>query len=95
MGISVERPGEVVLNTGVLGKPDITRRLRAPIPGLNADPPRRPRDIVKYTDLDEATGRIMIAVGPKSHRCRRMSVGVSSGVETPYARRLYIGDLPI
>ena len=95
MGISVERPGEIVLNTGVLGKPGITRRLCAPIPGLNTDPPRRPRDIVKYTDLDEATGRIMIAVGHKSHRCRMMSVRVSNGVEAPYARRLYIGDLPI
>jgi len=96
MGIGVERPGEVVLNTGVLGKPKITRRLRAPIPGLNTDDrPSRPRDIVKYTDLDEATGRIMIVVGPKLRRSGTMSVHASSRVETPHAQRLYIGDLPI
>jgi len=96
IGIGVERRGEVVLNTGVLGRPDITRRLRAPIPGLNSDDrPRRPRDVVKFTDLDEATGRIMIAVGPKLRALGMMPVRVSSGVEAPHARRLYIGDLPI
>jgi len=96
MGIGVERPGEVVFNTGVLGKPDITRQLRAPIPGLNTnDRLFRPRDVVMYTDLDEATGRIMIVVGPKPHGFGMLPVRFSSEDETPYARRLYIGDLPI
>jgi len=51
--------------------------------------------VVKFTDLDEATGRIMIAVGPKLRALGMMPVRVSSGVEAPHARRLYIGDLPI
>jgi len=97
MGIDVERRGEVVLNTGVLGRPDITRRLRAPIPGLNInDRPQRPRarDVVKHTDLNEVTGRIMIAVGSRRF-CMGMSARGSRGGGPPDARRLYIGDLPI
>jgi len=93
MGVHVELRGEVVLNTGVLGKPDITRRLRAPIPGpgINGRPQRsRACDVVKYTDLDEVTGRIMIVV--ETRRLRRCARG-PGGSGPP--RRLYIGDLPI
>jgi len=89
MGIDVERRGEVVLYTGVLGEPDMTRRLRAPIPGLNANG----GPCLKYTDLDEVTGRIVIVVGPR--RMNRMSIRGSNWDDAPYARRLYIGDLPI
>jgi len=95
MSIDVGRRDEIVLiNTGVLGKPDITRRLRAPIRGLydNNGSWRRQHE-VKYTDLDEMTGRIMIAVGPG--RMGGMSLRGSDWDEAPCARRLYIGDLPI
>jgi len=85
MGFNVEEHGEIVLNTGVLGKPDVTRQLRAQLPGLY-DGPRLKRDEVKYTDLDEVTGRIMIVVGPGRGR---MSDNI------PYARRLCLADLPI
>ena len=94
MGIDVERRGEVVLNTGVLGKPDITRRLRAPIPGLDIIsrlPFGRVGDIVKYTDLDEVTGRIMIVI--EAHRRGGRCSRDPSWNGPP--RRLYIGDLPI
>ena len=80
-GMSIEAGlrGEIAFNTEVLGKTD-TRRLRAQIPGLN-DEPRITRDEVKYVDLDEETGRIMVVVGP-----------VQGNI--PYARQLYIADLP-
>jgi len=83
-GMSVETglQGEIVINTGVLGKPD-TRRLRAPIPGLN-DGPWRGRSEVKYTNLDEITGRIMVVVGTEPGR---------RSYVTPYARQLYIADI--
>ena len=82
MGIEIERRGEIVFHTGILGKPN-TRRLRAPIPGLN-EGPRFTKDEVKYTDLDEVTGRIMVVVGPVPRRRR----------DIPYAQKLYIADLP-
>jgi len=84
-GISVEteRRDEIVFNTGVLGKPD-TRRLRAPMPGLN-ECPRPAQGEVKYTDLDEVTGRIMVVVGP---------VPDQWWDEVPCVRRGYIADLP-
>ena len=81
MSIEIGWPGEFVINTGVLGRPD-TRRLRAPIPGLN-DGPRQ--DEVKYVNLDEMTGRIMVVVGPKPGRNREA---------IPYAREFYIADIP-
>ena len=62
MSIDTKQGGEIVLNTGVLGKPDITRELRAKLPGLY-DGRWYQQDRMKYTDLDEATGRIMIVVG--------------------------------
>ena len=83
MGIEVKRRGEIIFNTGVLGKPD-TRQLHALVPGLN-EGARLMQDEVKYTDLDEVTGRIIVAVGPAPRR-RRNNI--------PYARRLYIADLP-
>ena len=82
-GISTEtgRQDEIVINTGVVGKPD-TRRLRVSIPGLN-EGPRLRQDIMKYTDLDEMTGRIMIVVG---HGGTRWNMA--------YTDRFYIVDLP-
>ncbi|KAF9651048.1 hypothetical protein BDM02DRAFT_3259260 [Thelephora ganbajun] len=85
MSIDVERHGEIVFNTGELGKPDLTRQLRAPVPGLNDGPSHKQYD-VKYADLDEVTGRIMIVASSSPGR-RQGSV--------PYARRLYIADLPV
>jgi hypothetical protein len=76
MSMTEER-GEIVFNTGTLGKPD-TRRLRAQIPCLN-DGPRPTQKEIKYTGLDEMTGRIMVTVGPHGTHC---------------ARQLYIADLP-
>lgn len=52
---------EIAFNVGVLGKPD-ARRLRTPVPGPNDDP-KLSRDEVKYTDLDEVWG-VMVVVGP-------------------------------
>ena len=86
MAIGLGLHNEIAINTAVFGKPDSTRRLRAEIPGLN-DPHRRRRE-VKYMDLDEVTGRIMIVVGPVP-RCQR---GES---KTPYAQQLYLADIPI
>jgi len=83
MGVEKRRRGEIVFNTGVLGKPD-TRRLRAPIPGLN-DNSRPAHDKVWDTDLDEVTGRIMILVGPVHDR--RLDA-------IPRAQRLYIAEIP-
>ena len=86
MGVeSVGLRGKVVINTAVVGKPAITRRLCAVLPGF--DRSWRRRDEVKYAGLDEVTGRIMIVVGPMPP-CFR--VGRHS-----YARRLYLADLPV
>ena len=82
MSIEVRQGGEIVLNTGVLGKPDITRELRAKLPGRYGGPWRK-QDEVKYADLDEVTGRIMIVTGTKEYNA------------VPYARRLCLADLPI
>ena len=72
---------EIVINTGVLGKPDITRQLRVQLPGLYESHWYR-RDELKYADLDEATGRIMIVLG--SIRCSFSD-----------ARQLLLAELPI
>ena len=85
MSFGVIRGGEIVLNTGVLGKPETTRQLRAQLPGVYELLWSSSRDEVKYTDLDEVTGRIMIAVGLVP-RCRRNSY-------FPRARRLCLADL--
>ena len=77
---------EFAIDTAVFGEPDITRRLRAEIPGLDGRHHRR--DEVKYMDLDEVTGRIMIVVGPVP-RCYRKPG------RTFYAQRLYFADVPI
>ena len=74
---------EIAINTAVFGKPDSTRRLRAEIPGLDDR-----REEMKYVDLDEVTGRIVIVVGSVP-RCRR------GGNRIPYAKRLYLADIPI
>ena len=84
MSISIGQGGEIVFNTGVLGKPDITRQLRAKLPILWEGHWFR-RDEVKYTDLDEVTGRIMIVIGPGRRR----------DIKIPYARRLWLAELPI
>jgi len=81
-GMSIETGWEeqVVINTGVLGKPD-TRRLRAAIPDLNCG--GWSQNEVNCVNLDEATGRIMIVVGHE-HLMRG----------DVYAKQLYIADLP-
>ena len=83
-GMSIETGlrDEIVINTGVLGKPD-TRRLRVSIPGLNVGSRFR-KEKVKYTDLDEMTGRVMIVVGREDE----------DDEDIPYAKKLYIADLP-
>ena len=83
MGVDVKEHGEAVFKTGVLGRPGLTRLLHASLPGL-FDSYRR--DEVKYVDLDEVTGRIMIVIGTVPGRRSR---------NTPYARRLCLADLPI
>ena len=85
MGIDVKERGEAVIKTGVLGKPDLTRQLRASLPGL-WDSDSHKQDEVKYTDLDEVTGRIMVVIGTIPGRSQE---------NVPYARRLYLADLPI
>jgi len=89
MAVGFGEHGEIAINTGVFGRPDITRRLRAELPGANGRHGRR-QDVVKYADLDEVTGRIMIVAsrGPRSRRKRGRS-------KIPYARRLYLADIPI
>jgi hypothetical protein len=82
MGVS--QRGEIVVNTGVLGKPDITRQLRAPLPGQYRGYWYQ-QDEVKYTNLDEVTGRIMVVLGRRGRR--RDSI--------PYARWLCLADLPV
>ena len=78
--------GEIVINTTVFGRPDITRRLRAGLPRVNDR--RRRQEEVKYADLDEVTGRMMVVVGPVA-RCQR------GPGRAPYAERLYLADIPI
>ena len=79
---------EIVINTAALGKPGITRRLCAVLPRFD-DYHWRRREEVKYVDLDEATGRIMIVAGPIPLGFRRLTN------KTLYARRLYLADLPM
>jgi len=79
---------EIVINTVVFGRPGITRRLRAELPGVDVNYRRR-RLEVKYAGLDEVTGRIMIVVGTVPCHIR----GVSTST-IPYARRLYLADIP-
>ena len=83
IGIETEQRDEIVFNTGIRGKTD-TRRLRAPMLGPNEGPPPAQGE-VKYTDLDEVTGRIMVVVGP---------VPDQWWDEVPCAWRLYVADLP-
>ena len=82
IGTVVKQRGETVFKTGVLGKPYLTRELRATLPGRW----RAHQDEVKYTNLDEATGRIVVVIGTVVGR-RENNI--------PYARRLCIADLPI
>jgi len=86
MGVDVGLHDEIVFNMGVLGKPDMTRRLYAALPGFNKGILFE-QDEVKYVDLDEATGRIMVVVGLPSDRWGRKDV--------PYAWQLYLADLPV
>ena len=83
MGIETRRRDEIVFNTGILGESD-TRRLRAPIPGLNTGP-RPKQDKAWHTDLDEVTGRTMALVGPVPGRRQD---------DTPRVWRLYIAEIP-
>lgn len=53
MGIENRLRGEIVLHTVTLENPNLTIRLRALIPGLNANPSW---DESKYVDMDEPTG---------------------------------------
>ena len=85
MGVDVGQHGETVFRTGVLGKPDLTRQLRAKLPGVY-DGPWHEQDEVKYVDLDEATGRTMIVIGTVPDRSQN---------NIPFARRLCLADLPI
>ena len=82
MGSDVRRGGEIAIDTVMLGTPGIARRLRGPLPGLYHGP-WYDQDQVKYMDLDEATGRIVIALGRIGRR------------ENIYARWLCLADLPI
>lgn len=84
MGTEVRRGGEAVFKTRVLGKPDLTRELRASLPGF-WDVDWRELYEVKYTDLDEVTGRIMVVIG---------NVPGRRGDGIPYAHRLCLADVP-
>ena len=77
----------IVINTVVFGRPDVTRRLRAELPGVDADEHRRGRLEVTYADLDEVTGRIMIVVGTLPRPESENTI--------PYAWRVYFADIPI
>ena len=85
MGLDVKRGGDIVFRTGVLGNPDLTRELHAPLPGMWAVYWYQLEEM-KYTDLDEATGRIMVVVGTVA--------GQRGSYNIPYARRLCLADLP-
>ena len=83
MCIEGRRGGEFVFHTRVPEDPKLTRQLHASLRGLDGHPWR---DELKYVDLDELTGRIMIVAGrPDSGRRGNY----------PYARRFYIADLPV
>jgi hypothetical protein len=82
LGIESGRKGEIVFHTGALENPDLTRRLRGSVPGLGVSAAWT--EEFKYADLDELTGRIMFVAGLR---------GPDGG--TPYARWLYIADLPV
>ena len=85
MGIDVKQRGKVVFRTGVLGKPDLTRQLRAPLPGVCTGP-QIGQDEVKYVDLDEVTGRIVVVIG---------IVPFEGRDDIPYVQQLCLADLPI
>ena len=85
MGIDVKQGGKTVFKTGVFGKPDLARELHALLPGF-WDVDRRLLDEVKYTDLDEATGRIMVVIGTVADQ--RGFYTISS------AQRLCLAELP-
>ena len=79
---------KVVFKTGGLGRSDLARRLDARLPGFYEYSQLGQYSEVKYVDLDEATGRIMVVIGA--------AVDGDSGDDfTPYARRLCLADLPI
>ena len=84
MGIEVRQRDEIVVNTGMLGKPGITRQLRASLPNLYRGGWNK-QDHLRYADLDEVTGRITIVIG--------RILGERQDT-IPYARRLYLTDLP-
>ena len=87
MGIDVKQRGKAVFRTGVLGKPDLTRQLRASLPGVYTGP-RIGQDEVKYVDLDEATGTIMVVIGAVPNPARPRA-------NVPFARQFCLADLPI
>ena len=77
-----------MFKTGGLGRSDLARRLDARLPGVYEYSQLGQYSEVKYVDLDEATGRIMVVIGA--------AVDGDSGDDfTPYARRLCLADLPI
>ena len=87
MSTEVRQGGEVVFRTGVLGKPDLARELRASLPGRRLRGRRwLEQNGVKYTGLDEVTGRILVVIG---------TVPDQGADNIPYARRLCLVDLPI
>ena len=87
MSTEVRQGGEVVFRTGVLGKLDLARELRASLPGRRLRGRRwLEQNGVKCTDLDEVTGRILVVIG---------TVPDQGADNIPYARRLCLVDLPI
>ena len=78
----VGQGGEAAFKTGMSGKPDLMRELRASLPGL-WDGDWRKQDKVKCTDFDEATGRVIVAINTSPGR---------RGDDIPYARRLPRGS---
>ena len=90
VSFGVRQGGEIVFNTGILGKPGITRQLRAHLPCNRVDMwsgLELLEDEVRCTDLDEVTGRIMIMVGPMTP--------YQTGEWSIYSRQLFLADLPI
>ena len=85
VGTEVGQGGEAVFKTGMLGKLDLTREIRASLPGFG-DGDWRKQDKVKCTDFDEATGKVIVVINASPSR---------RGDDIHCARRLCLADLPI
>ena len=84
-GVDVGQRGKAVFKTGALGKPGFMRQLHASLPGHYTGP-WFGQDELKYVDLGEVTGRIMVVIG---------IVPFEGRDDIPYVQQLCLADLPI